>query len=68
MRTISRRQPPRRRDLALRKAHALVEALQTGGDVSDEAQQFDKALADALADFSAARAEIVAAKLAADNT
>jgi hypothetical protein len=68
MRTVSRRQPPRQRDLALRKAHALVEALQTGGNVSDKTQQFDKALADALADFSAARAEIVAAKRAVDNT
>jgi hypothetical protein len=68
MRTVSRRQPPPRRDLALRKAHALVEALQTDGNVSDRTHQFDKALADALADFSAARAEIVAAKVAVDNT
>jgi hypothetical protein len=68
MRAVSRKQPARRRDLAHRKAHALVEALQTGGNVSDNAQQFDKAFADALADFSAARAEIVAAKLAVDNT
>ena len=54
-------------DLALRKAHALVAAWQTGGNVSSKELRFDQSVADALADFAAARAEIVAAKVAVDN-
>ena len=54
-------------DAALQKAYALVDASQTGG-VSPKAQKkFDKAIAEALADITSARAAIVDAKAAVDN-
>jgi Tfp pilus assembly protein PilE len=55
-------------DQALQKAAALLEASQTGGAVSPQAQKrFDKSIAQALADVAAARAEIVTAIEAADS-
>jgi hypothetical protein len=55
-------------DLALQKAQALLEASQTGGGVSDQAQhRFDKAVARAILDVEDARAEIVDAKAAVDT-
>jgi sensor histidine kinase regulating citrate/malate metabolism len=55
-------------DMALQKAAALVEASQTGGTVSPQAQKrFDKAVAQALEDIADARAEIVLAIEAADS-
>jgi hypothetical protein len=55
-------------DMALQKAAALLEASQTGGTVSPQAQKrFDKAIAQGLADVASARAEIVAAIEAADS-
>jgi hypothetical protein len=54
-------------DLALRKAYELVAASQTGGNVSYKELSLDQSVADALADFAAARAEIVAARVAVDN-
>jgi ethanolamine utilization microcompartment shell protein EutL len=54
-------------DLALRKAHALATAWQSGGNVSTSELRFDQSVVEALADFAAARAEIVAAKVTVDN-
>ena len=55
-------------DQALQKAAALLEASQTGGTVSAQAQKrFDKAVAQALEDVADARAEIVVAIEAADS-
>jgi hypothetical protein len=55
-------------DQALQKAAALLEASQTGGTVSPQAQKrFDKSIAQGLTDIAAARAEIVAAIEAADS-
>lgn len=55
-------------DMALQKAAALLEASQTGGTVSPQAQKrFDKAVASALDDIANARAEILIAIEAADS-
>lgn len=55
-------------DLALQKARALLEASQTGGNVSDKAQhRFDRAVARAVANIDDARAQIVKAKEAVDQ-
>jgi hypothetical protein len=54
-------------DLALRKAYALAAVSQTRGNVSTKELRFDQSVVEALADFAAARAEIVAAKVAVDH-
>ena len=55
-------------DMALQKAAGLLEASQSGGTVSPQAQKrFDKAVAQALENIADARAEIVLAIEAADS-
>ena len=55
-------------DLSLQKAAALLEASETGGNVSPKAQKrFDQAVARAIANVEKARVNIVKAKDAVDN-
>jgi hypothetical protein len=53
-------------DAALEKAYVLVDLSQTGGVSPKQQKEFDKAIADALKEIAAARADIAAAKAAVD--